>query len=126
MVEKDNSDYLPTPFELFGIECCSGWEKLYRPVIEKINEYNRDHPEEPIQIEQIKEKWGTLRIYIDSAPQEIYDLIEKAEQDSQYTCEDCGFRDKVKVKIRNTGGWYRTLCERCFNSYIQKKNEGKV
>ena len=41
-------------------------------------------------------------------------------------CEDCGFQNKEKVKIRNTGGWYRTLCERCFNSYIQKKNEGKV
>lgn len=118
--------YLPSPFELFGIECGSGWKNLYGPVIERINRYNEEHPEDPIQVEQIKEKWGTLRIYVRSAPQEIYDLIDEAEQKSQYTCEDCGFQNKEKVKIRNTGGWYRTLCERCFNSYIQKKNEGKV
>ena len=68
------------PFELFGIECDRGWERLYKPVIDGINEYNKAHPEEEgIEIYQIKEKWGNLCIYVSSAPKEIWDLIEKAE-----------------------------------------------
>lgn len=109
------------PFELFGIECDRGWEKLYKPVIDRINEYNKDHPEEPgIEIYQIKEKWGHLCINVSSAPKEIWDLIEKAEQDSQITCEECGFQSTKKVSTRatNKGGWIRTLCDRCREKYI--------
>ena len=36
------------PFELCGIDCDRGWEKLYKPVIDKINEYNNQHPEHTI------------------------------------------------------------------------------
>ncbi len=124
-MQNDISDpnYLPSPFELFGIECGKGWEKLYGPVIEKINKYNEEHLDDPIRVEQVKEKWGTLRIYVSSAPKEIYDLIEEAERKSRYVCEDCGFQDNEKVKTRNIMGWYRTLCEKCFNSCI---NERKV
>jgi len=101
------------PFELFGIECGSGWKKIYEPLIEKIKEYNEKNPDSPIQILQVKEKWGTLRFYVSSAPQEIYDLIDKAEKKSEITCEECGYTNPKKVKNKPILGWYRTLCPRC-------------
>jgi hypothetical protein len=109
---------LKEPFDLFGIECGSGWERLYKPVIEKINQYNLEHPDSPIKIEQIKEKWGHLRIYVSNEPDEIYDMILKAEQESQFTCEECGFQHKTKVTTRATrSGWIRTLCNKCREKY---------
>lgn len=39
---------------------------------------------------QVKEKFGTLRFYMDYATDEMYKLIEEAEAKSAITCELCG------------------------------------
>ena len=109
-----------SPFDLFGIECGQGWEKLYKPVIERINEINKTRtPEDQIIIDQIKEKFGTLRIYVSNAPKEIYDMIDEAEQRSQNVCEDCGFEHQEHVRTGYVGktGWIRTLCNKCRKKY---------
>ena len=47
------------PYELFGIECDKGWEKLYQPIIDYIEDYNKDKEgDDRIEILQIKEKFG--------------------------------------------------------------------
>ena len=97
------------PFELFGIECDRGWERLYKPVIDKINEYNKDHPEEPdIEIHQIKEKWGGAFVYLC--------IIRTKRNLGPYRS---GFQSTKKVSTRatNKGGWVRTLCDRCREKY---------
>jgi hypothetical protein len=51
---------------------------------------------------------NSLRFYMTSNTDEIDDLIDKAEEKSYKTCEECG----CPGKLRN-GGWMTTLCDSC-------------
>ena len=42
------------------------------------------------QVQQVKEKFGGLRFYISAAPQEVHNMIHKAEAESYTICEHCG------------------------------------
>ena len=99
---------LKTPYELFGWECETGWDKLIEPIVDFINKWNTEHPkeEETIYIDQIKEKFGTLRIYVSNAPKELYDMIDEAERRSCNVCEKCGSEENVGMVLT---GWYRTI-----------------
>lgn len=109
------SDKLPTPVELFGIECRSGWKDIYTPVIEAIQKYNEEHSDEdPVEILQIKEKYGRLCIYVSRQPATIREMIRQAEKESWETCEICG----SKKQITHTQGWIQTLCEECYRNKI--------
>ena len=55
---------------------------------------------------QIKEKFGTLRFYVDRASEKHYNYITMAENLSARTCEVCGNPGKIY-----TDGWHQTLCE---------------
>lgn len=55
---------------------------------------------------QVKEKFATLRFYMTSATDEMYDLISKAEARSSKTCEVCG-----QPGVLRQGGWLQTLCD---------------
>jgi len=60
----------------------------------------------PMRVVQIKEKYGSLRVYVEDGTDEAFDLIDSAETASETTCEACG-------KPGNThciGGWDKTLC----------------
>lgn len=119
---KENKIY--TPIELFGIECGKGWHKLIEPIIEYINDYNKDkNEEEQIHILQIKEKFGQLRFYTNFSTKELHDMINKAEEKSYDVCETCGSEQYVGS---TTQGWIRTICIDCIvkelldeNSYIK-------
>lgn len=58
-------------------------------------------------ISQVKEKFGSLRFYCDSATDKVYNWIQFAEEMSCITCEVCG----APGTHRNTG-WIRTLCDK--------------
>src|SRR5574343_434298 len=60
--------------------------------------------------EQVKEKFGTLRFYMNCYTQEMYDLISEAEKKSATICEKCGAPGKLRK-----GGWILTLCDNCAN-----------
>ena len=107
---------LKTPYELFYIECDQGWEDLYKPLIDWVQQYNSTHKDQAkIQITQIKEKFGGLRFYVDCAPKELYDLIDKAEKESYNICEVCGTKDNVGLTIN---GWYSTICLSCLQKEL--------
>lgn len=57
---------------------------------------------------QIKEKFGTLRFYVNGGDDYIQGVIDMAEYMSAYICEVCG--NKTKVADQG-GGWYATRCE---------------
>ena len=56
-------------------------------------------------VTQVKEKFGTLRFYMDGYDERISAYEEFAEAMSARTCEECGCPGKLR-----TEGWYRTLC----------------
>ena len=55
---------------------------------------------------QVKEKFGTLRFYVQAASEEQYNYISFAESMSGCTCETCG-----KPGKRLGRGWVYTACE---------------
>lgn len=112
---------LQHPYELFGIECGDGWEKLYQPIIDEIVEYNNNHSEEDkITISQIKEKFGGLRFYADNTPTSISEKIDQAESKSYHVCERCGSEHEVGFLSMN--GWIYTRCRKCAENLISKSN----
>jgi hypothetical protein len=78
-----------------------GWHKLLDTL------YN-SMPED-VTVQQVKEKFGTLRFYY-SGGDKIFDaIVSLTETVSGVVCEVCGKNGENKVRL----GWYRTLCEEC-------------
>ncbi len=76
-----------------------------------------------IQIVQIKEKFGGMRIYWDpkdELTEEEYKYIQGmtdfAERISNRICEKCGNAGQLQK-----GGWYLTLCSVCQNKREQER-----
>lgn len=63
------------------------------------------------KFEQIKEKFGSLRIYYSGGDDEIQGYIDMAEFTSAMVCEECGKFDTTVG--RTTKGWIQSLCEDC-------------
>ncbi len=99
---------LPTPFELFGVEVDKGWWPLVEPIFNRIKELNKAGAH--IEIDQVKEKWGELCVYVSGAPDEIYDMIREAEKKSVHICEKCG---KPGKRFVSKFDWVYTLCPEC-------------
>jgi hypothetical protein len=59
-----------------------------------------------VTLDQVKEKFGTLRFYYTGGDDEISGMVRMAESMSGVTCEECG-------NPGTTGGqgWLVTLCE---------------
>jgi hypothetical protein len=62
----------------------------------------------PPMASQVKEKYGTLRFYMNYATDAMYDAISEAEDLSAATCEECGKPGKVVGK-----GWLMCRCQEC-------------
>ena len=58
-----------------------------------------------VKVAQYKEKFGTLRVYIDSGDKTINGMIRFAEYLSSKTCQDSGEAGNMCRR----GGWYATL-----------------
>lgn len=76
--------------------------------VEDIDKAKKELEESPCPIAvQVKEKFGTLRFYVDRASEKHYNYIEFAEMMSGRTCEVCGDKG-MTYPI----GWHRTLCDK--------------
>lgn len=110
------------PYELFDVECGKGWKHLYEPVIDAVAEYNlkQDNEDDKIEIHQIKEKFGTLCIYLSKYTDELWKMIRKAEEESYHTCEICG---KYIDKPITENYWIYAECEECHNKFFERRNK---
>lgn len=52
-------------------ECGKGWWPMIEKVASAIDSFNVANPENPIEVSQIKQKFGGLRIYCYNAPEDI-------------------------------------------------------
>ena len=103
----------------FGFECDDGWFGLIYDLSRKLFDICPR-----VKAAQVKEKFGTLRFYVEcvqaNKADKVYSVIQEAEIESGKICENCG--SKKKVKCKSTGGsyWIKTLCEEC-----RRKDEDK-
>ena len=102
-----------TPSVMFGCECGDGWYNILSYALEKISKLAYEYiPEECLEmpsfkIVQIKEKYGTLSIYMSQETSEMDQIIRLAETASSVTCEECG----KSGQLRDKNHWYYTSCE---------------
>ena len=61
-----------------------------------------------VTLDQVKEKFGTLRFYYTGGDDYISGLVSMAESMSAVTCESCGHPGE-----QTRGGWIKTNCKPC-------------
>lgn len=99
------------------IESGIGWAPILEVLFAYADEWNAtlDNEEEKIVFDQIKEKFGGLRIYYTGGSPEFRGMVEMAEILSQYICERCG---DIADSERGKGYWCQTLCPNCKKNSI--------
>lgn len=93
----------------WGFECGNGWYNLLYTLSAALTNHMNENPGMDIEAVQVKEKFASLRFYIDGGDDYAMKLIEEAERQSVTICEDCG----APAKLQNRGGWFATLCPLC-------------
>ena len=111
----------------FGCEVGNGWYEIISNVCWMIKQHEdnkryrkeyleKNDPEKlaslpeyfPVKFDQVKEKYGGLRLYFSGGDEYVEGLISMAEAISYTICEVCGNKGQP-----NKGGWITTLCESC-------------
>lgn len=74
-----------------------------------------------VQICQIKEKWGSLCIYLTYYNPQINSILSFASAMSLKTCEQCGSPGEASKR-----GWIYVMCDPCREAMLQRTNEQSV
>jgi hypothetical protein len=115
-LEKKLMEEFPTFFkDMYGdpkVTCMAwgcahgdGWWGIVYKACKKIAKLDKG----TFYFEQIKEKFGGLRLYYSGGNEEIFHIIDAAEKESYKTCEHCG----TKKDVTTEGSWILTLCKKC-------------
>ncbi len=106
---KDKPVFKPATFYPLGYnraQACEsvgmGWHGLINKVFDKLESIK----DIIIVIDQVKEKYGGLRIYTTPVHEEFDKFILNLETESYKICEECGEPGKLRG-----GGWYVTACD---------------
>ena len=104
----------------WGFECGDGWFNILDQLMSNIQhhiDWNNQNFEKgykqykqvaQVTLDQVKEKFGTLRFYYTGGDDIIDGMVRMAESMSGVTCEECG-----NVGERRGGGWVHTYCTPC-------------
>jgi hypothetical protein len=111
----------------WGCEIGNGWYELLSSVCWRISQHEKNILERirvrnqnnipndqedmeyiPVKFDQVKEKYGGLRVYFSGGDDYVEGVIGMAEEYSYKVCEVCGNAGKP-----NKDGWITTLCESC-------------
>lgn len=104
----------------YGFSHGDGWFNIIDCLSATISDTMKRHParkhlkpeefDETVQVRvtQVKEKFGSLRFYVDNGSPEVYSVITMAEMMSSRTCETCG-----SPGTRRSGGWVKVRCDVC-------------
>jgi len=71
-----------------------------------------------VTLDQVKEKFGTLRFYYSGGDDYIEGMVRLAEGMTEVTCESCG-----NVGERRGGGWVHTYCTPCEEAREQARKQ---
>ena len=91
-----------------------GWKPLVKEFIDFA-----DSREYEVFINQVKEKFGGLRIYYYPCVEELEKLEDELCAKAILTCEDCGEDGETRFDI----GWYKTMCDKHYREELDRINE---
>jgi len=90
-------------------ECGDGWFDLLDELSAKLETLNLTVLKDfPVEAEQVKEKYGTLRFYVNRYDYGVEELIDAACEKSEKTCETCGCPGRLRGE-----NWFTTRCDQC-------------
>lgn len=93
----------------FGFECGDGWLPTLEWLFAGFQELaDRDGTAGRFRVTQVKEQYGTLRIYHNGG-EEYEALVDKAEALSKVTCDVCGQQGTMR-----DDGWVMVRCDNCY------------
>jgi hypothetical protein len=97
----------------WGFECGDGWYNILNQLMGNIQHHidwkNKKEEVVPqVTLDQVKEKFGTLRFYYTGGDDYISGLVSMAESMSGVTCEECSAPAET-----HGPGWIRTICDPC-------------
>lgn len=95
----------------WGFECGDGWFNILNQLMGNIQHHidwrNKKGEVVPqVTLDQVKEKFGTLRFYYTGGDDYIRGMVTLAEAMSGVTCEKCG-----NPGTRRGNGWIYTACD---------------
>jgi hypothetical protein len=102
----------------WGFDCGDGWFNILNQLMGNIQHYvdwnnqnfekgYKQYKQVPqVTLDQVKEKFGTLRFYYTGGDEVIRGMVRMAESMSSVTCETCG----VPGKLRGSH-WMYTACD---------------
>jgi hypothetical protein len=98
----------------WGFDCGDGWFWIIHNLCAAIqNRIDNAHPHPPqVVVDQVKEKYGTLRFYFHGGDDTVYGMVRFAEWLSGVTCEACGSTNPDTIGS-TTKYWYKTCCADC-------------
>ena len=80
----------------------SGWSQILLDLHQQLVQEAPDYG-----VNQVKEKFGELRVCLDCWGESIDKFVRTAEQRSRETCEICG----AAGTLRTDRSWYLTMCD---------------
>lgn len=93
-----------------------GWFPILDRLLPKLKELG------VIDLSQVKEKLGELRVYasssVDGKAHEVRSAISKAEVESRKTCETCGEPGTIRHR-----GWSKVRCDSCQVSWETRRRD---
>jgi hypothetical protein len=94
----------------WGFSCGDGWFPILNQLMGNIQHHldwkNRTEEVVPqVTLDQVKEKFGTLRFYYSGGDDVVSGMVRMAESMSGVTCETCG-----KPGTSTGGSWIKTAC----------------
>ena len=102
----------------WGFECGDGWYNILNLLMSNIQHYTdwnnknfekgyTQYKQVPqVTLDQVKEKFGTLRFYYTGGDEHISGMVRMAESMSSVICEECGNPGE-----RRGSGWIYTACD---------------
>lgn len=108
MVNRDKS--MMETCMCWGFECGDGWFNILDQLMGNIQHHidwknKKEEVVAQVTLDQVKEKFGTLRFYYSGGDDYIDGLVTMAESMSGVTCEECGLPG-----TQTQGGWIKTAC----------------
>lgn len=104
---KNRKGSMKTTAMCWGFECGDGWYDLIDNLCDNLMKLSTevDPPHVPVAV-QVKEKFGTLRFYLESGTDAQFDACSDAGRASESICETCGEPGKLRG-----GGWWYVACD---------------
>ena len=94
----------------WGFECGDGWFNILDQLMGNIQHHidwknKNGEVVHQVTLNQVKEKFGSLRFYYTGGDDYIDGMVTMAESMSGVTCEECGLPG-----TQTQGGWIKTAC----------------